>query len=91
MNIGQVPKLPRLCSEMGLGNKWQCRRKRSISNTKKTRPRTEPAKFLATLFDGAKWDEELAETSTIQQIFENLNPESDNGQRLIGSDGKVRL
>ena len=96
MNIGQV-----LEAHLGYAARWGWEINGNavgndpISNTaKKTRPRTEPAKFLATpVFDGAKWDEdELAgKHPTIQQIFENLNPESDNGQRLIGSDGKVQL
>ncbi|MEC7115430.1 MAG: DNA-directed RNA polymerase subunit beta [Actinomycetota bacterium] len=96
MNIGQV-----LEAHLGYAARWgweingNAVGKNPISNTaKKTRPRTEPAKFLATpVFDGAKWDEEelAGKHPTIQQIFENLNPESDNGQRLIGSDGKVQL
>ena len=96
MNIGQV-----LEAHLGYAARWgweingNAVGKDPISNTaKKTRPRTEPAKFLATpVFDGAKWDEEelAGKHPTIQQIFENLNPESDNGQRLIGSDGKVQL
>ncbi len=53
----------------------------------KTRPNTAPSTFIATpVFDGAHWDE--VETAgkhpTIQQILENLNPESVDGQRLIG-------
>jgi DNA-directed RNA polymerase subunit beta len=96
MNIGQV-----LEAHLGYAARWGWEINGNavgndpISNTaKKTRPRTEPAKFLATpVFDGAKWDEEelAGKHPTIQQIFENLNPESDNGQRLIGSDGKVQL
>jgi DNA-directed RNA polymerase subunit beta len=45
------------------------------------------------VFDGAKWDEtELAgDKPTIQSIFENLNPESVDGIRLIGPDGKATL
>ena len=96
MNIGQV-----LEAHLGYAARWGWEINGNavgndpISNTaRKTRPRTEPAKFLATpVFDGAKWDEEdlAGKHPTIQQIFENLNPESDNGERLIGSDGKVQL
>jgi DNA-directed RNA polymerase subunit beta len=96
MNIGQV-----LEAHLGYAARWgweingKAVGNDPISNTaRKTRPRTEPAKFLATpVFDGAKWDEEdlAGKHPTIQQIFENLNPESDNGERLIGSDGKVQL
>ena len=60
----------------------------------KTRPNTAPATFVATpVFDGANWDEEekSGKHPTIQQIFENLNPESVDGDRLIGSDGKTTL
>ena len=96
MNIGQV-----LEAHLGYAARWGWEINGNtvgsdpISNTaKKTRPRTEPAKFLATpVFDGAKWDEEdlAGKHPTIQQIFENLNPESDNGERLIRADGKVQL
>jgi DNA-directed RNA polymerase subunit beta len=65
----------------------------------KTRPTTDPATFIATpVFDGAHWDEETeaGKHPTIQQIFENLNPESTDpsygeGGRLIGTDGKTWL
>ena len=44
-------------------------------------------------FDGAHWDEEddAGRHPTIQHIFENLNPEVDGGERLIGTDGKTTL
>ena len=61
---------------------------------KKTRTNTKPSTFVATpVFDGAHWDEEEAagKHPTIQQIFENLNPESVDGRRLIQSDGKTTL
>ncbi|MDH4076480.1 MAG: DNA-directed RNA polymerase subunit beta, partial [Acidimicrobiia bacterium] len=60
----------------------------------KTRPFTTPSTLVATpVFDGAKWDEvEMAGSKpTIQKIFQNLNPESVDGVRLIGSDGKAIL
>jgi DNA-directed RNA polymerase subunit beta len=60
----------------------------------KTRPSTTPSTFIATpVFDGAHWDEEdqAGKHSTIQKIFENLNPESIDGQRLIQRDGKTTL
>ena len=45
------------------------------------------------MFDGAHWDE--VETAgkhpTIQQILENINPESVDGKRLIGVNGKTTL
>ena len=60
----------------------------------KTRPSTIPATFVATpVFDGAHWDEDEQAGShpTIQTILANLNPESVDGKRLIGTDGKLLL
>ncbi len=60
----------------------------------KTRPTTTPSTFIATpVFDGAHWDEaeDAGSHPTIQQILENLNPESQDGDRLIGTDGKTML
>jgi DNA-directed RNA polymerase subunit beta len=60
----------------------------------KTRPNTPPSTFVATpVFDGAHWDEEIdaGQHPTIQAILENLNPESVDGDRLIGADGKTSL
>jgi DNA-directed RNA polymerase subunit beta len=60
----------------------------------KTRPNTPPATFIATpVFDGAHWDEDDQAGShpTIQSILKNLNPESVDGKRMIGTDGKTVL
>lgn len=60
----------------------------------KTRPSTPPATFVATpVFDGAHWDEDDQAGShpTIQSILRNLNPESVDGKRMIGDDGKTVL
>ena len=60
----------------------------------KTRPNTKPATFVATpVFDGAKWDEKekSGDHPTIQEILEQLNPESANGDRLVGTNGKLDL
>ncbi len=60
----------------------------------KTRPVTPPSTLVATpVFDGASWDErELAAGKpTIVEILANLNPESRDGERLIGADGKQTL
>ena len=45
------------------------------------------------MFDGAHWDEteDAGEHPTIQQILDSLNPESVDGTRLIGRDGKTML
>ena len=61
---------------------------------RKTRPNTDPSTFVATpVFDGANWDEveKAGKHPTIQQIFENLTPESVDGDRLIGTNGKATL
>jgi DNA-directed RNA polymerase subunit beta len=61
---------------------------------RKTRPNTDPATFVATpVFDGANWDEleKAGKHPTIQQILENLTPESVDGDRLIGTNGKATL
>ncbi len=62
--------------------------------SRKTRPRTEPAAWVATpVFDGAHWDEEedAGRHSTIQNIFRNLKSDSADGNVQIGDDGKVDL
>jgi DNA-directed RNA polymerase subunit beta len=60
----------------------------------KTRPNTKPATFVATpVFDGANWDEKekSLDHPTIQEILGQLNPESANGDRLVGLNGKLDL
>jgi DNA-directed RNA polymerase subunit beta len=60
----------------------------------KTRPNTKPAMFVATpVFDGANWDEKekSLDHPTIQEILEQLNPETVNGERLVGMNGKLDL
>jgi DNA-directed RNA polymerase subunit beta len=61
---------------------------------RKTRPRTEPAAWVATpVFDGAHWDEidDAGKHPTIQKIFGTLNSDSANGDVQMQSDGKVTL
>ena len=45
------------------------------------------------VFDGASWDDEgpNSEHPSIQKILQNLRPDSAEGERLIGEDGKVVL
>ena len=96
MNVGQV-----LETHLGYAARWgwtdgdQEVGENPIRGTEtKTRPTTPPATLIATpVFDGAKWDEtEMAgKHPTIKKIFENLHPEAANGERLIGTDGKVTL
>ncbi len=98
MNVGQV-----LEAHLGYAARWGWQ---DVKNGKKigddpirgtetkTRPNTKPSVFVATpVFDGAHWDEEetAGKHPTIQSILENLNPESADGVRLIGTDGKTEL
>jgi DNA-directed RNA polymerase subunit beta len=96
MNVGQV-----LETHLGYAARWGWQHgddfigEEPIRGTeRKTRPKTRPSTLVATpVFDGAKWDEvELAgKHPTIKTIFENLRPESIDGKRLIGNNGKVTL
>jgi len=94
MNVGQV-----LESHLGYAARWGWdgatpARNGSSVDERKTRPRTEPATWIASpVFDGAHWDEadEAGRHPTIKSIFENLHPESPDGDRLIGPDGKATL
>ena len=98
MNIGQV-----LEAHLGYCARWGWS---DVKNNKvvgdapirgtetKTRINTKPSTFVATpVFDGAHWDEDEAAGPhpTIQSILRNLNPESVDGVRLIGDDGKTQL
>jgi DNA-directed RNA polymerase subunit beta len=98
MNIGQV-----LEAHLGYCARWGWTDPNSgakigeepIRGTeRKTRTTTKPSTFIATpVFDGANWDEveKAGKHPTIQQIFENLNPEQANGNRTIGTNGKTTL
>ena len=96
MNVGQV-----LEAHLGWAARWGWTDKNEVIGANpirgtetKTRPRTEPAVWVSTpVFDGAHWDEEedAGRHPTIQKVFENLNPESNDGVRLIGTDGKAVL
>ena len=90
MNVGQV-----LEAHLGYAARhgWGDKR-RGPRVDRKTRPQTEPAVWVASpVFDGAHWDE--AEQSgvegTIQDLFENLNDDGDDGKRLVSIDGKATL
>ena len=96
MNVGQV-----LETHLGYAARWgweidgeRIGNEPVYGIERKTRPTTRPATLIATpSFDGAKWDEEelAGKHPTIQQIFRNLNPETEAGTRLIGDDGKAEL
>jgi DNA-directed RNA polymerase subunit beta len=64
------------------------------SISRKTRPRTDPAVWVATpAFDGARWDDQVesGRQASIQQLLQNIDSDSANGGRLIGKDGKATL
>jgi DNA-directed RNA polymerase subunit beta len=96
MNVGQV-----LEAHLGYAARWGWQVNGTavgdapIRGTEsKTRPATPPSTLIATpVFDGAHWDEEeeAGKHPTIRHIFENLHPESVDGERLIGANGKVQL
>jgi DNA-directed RNA polymerase subunit beta len=96
MNVGQV-----LEAHLGYAARWGWQVNGTsvgdepIRGTEsKTRPATPPSTLIATpVFDGAHWDEveEAGKHPTIQKIFENLRPESADGDRMIGANGKVQL
>jgi DNA-directed RNA polymerase subunit beta len=96
MNVGQV-----LEAHLGYAARWgwqvngQAVGDEPIRGTEaKTRPATPPSTLIATpVFDGAHWDEQedAGKHPTIRSIFENLRPETDEGQRLIRPDGKTTL
>jgi DNA-directed RNA polymerase subunit beta len=96
MNVGQV-----LEAHLGYAARWgwdidgKKVGDEPIRGTEsKTRPATTPSTLIATpVFDGAHWDEQedAGKHPTIQRIFENLRPESVDGQRLIQPDGKTTL
>jgi len=99
MNVGQV-----LESHLGYAARWgwdtgnpngvPTNIPAPSATERKTRPRTEPAVWVSTpVFDGAHWDEEdkAGRHPTMRTIFENITPESSDGQRLIGTDGKAML
>jgi DNA-directed RNA polymerase subunit beta len=96
MNVGQV-----LEAHLGYAARWgwdidgSSVGEEPIRGTEsKTRPATRPSTLIATpVFDGAHWDEQedAGRHPTIQTIFENLRPESVDGNRMIRPDGKTVL
>jgi DNA-directed RNA polymerase subunit beta len=96
MNVGQV-----LEAHLGYAARWgwnvdgkEVGKPPTYNTETTTRTNTEPSVHVATpVFDGAKWDEveDAGKHPTIQQILENLHPETPEGVRLIGRDGKQTL
>ncbi len=91
MNVGQV-----LEAHLGYAARWgwAVGEKAERGRDRKTRPATRAATLVSTpVFDGAHWDEagHSGKHPTIQQLLGGINPETADGERLIGSDGKVVL
>ena len=95
MNVGQV-----LEAHLGYAARWgwdvngQVGEEPERGDGRKTRPATRAAALVATpVFDGAHWDEagHSGQHPTIQQLLENIKPETSDGERLVGSDGKAEL
>ncbi|MGH9043910.1 MAG: DNA-directed RNA polymerase subunit beta, partial [Acidimicrobiales bacterium] len=94
MNVGQV-----LESHLGYAARWGWDGVEGLESVTpvpdtKTRPKTDPAVRVATpAFDGAHWDEvvDAGKHPTIRKVFERLHPDSQDGTRQIGTDGKVTL
>jgi len=94
MNVGQV-----LESHLGYAARWgwegvEPHNPPTRGTETKTRPRTDPAVWVATpAFDGAHWDEEneAGRHPTMKRVFDTLTPDSANGTRQIGNDGKATL
>ncbi|MGC9154046.1 MAG: DNA-directed RNA polymerase subunit beta [Ferrimicrobium sp.] len=93
MNVGQV-----LEGHLGFAAKWGWTPveapEQLASLSHKTRPRAIPNTWVASpSFDGAHWDEteEAGGLPTIKELLTNLNPQSFDGNRLVGEDGKAQL
>lgn len=95
MNVGQV-----LEAHLGYAARWGWDVNGAVGQQpergegRKTRPTTRAATLVATpVFDGAHWDEagRTGLHPTIQQLLANIAPETVDGERLIGHDGKAVL
>ncbi len=96
MNVGQV-----LEAHLGYAARWgwdvdgtEIGEQPTYNFETTTRTNTDPSIRVATpVFDGAKWDEveDAGKHPTIQKILENIHPETPDGTRLIGRDGKQTL
>src|SRR3546814_5269591 len=96
MNVGQV-----LEAHLGYAARWgwsvdgnDVGETPRYNTETTTRTNTQPSVHVATpVFDGAKWDEveDAGKHPTIQKILENIHPETPEGVRLIGRDGKQPL
>ncbi|MDE0613345.1 MAG: DNA-directed RNA polymerase subunit beta [bacterium] len=95
MNVGQV-----LEAHLGYAARWGWDSNGKVGpepergDGRKTRPTTRASTLVSTpVFDGAHWDEagHSGQHPTIQQLLANIKPETVDGERLIGEDGKAVL
>ncbi|HEY7071258.1 MAG TPA: DNA-directed RNA polymerase subunit beta [Acidimicrobiales bacterium] len=91
MNVGQV-----LETHLGYAARWgwQGGDEEPAGAPRKTSPVARPATYVATpVFDGARWDEreQAGDHPTIRDALSGLRPETVDGGRLVGPDGKARL
>ena len=95
MNVGQV-----LEAHLGYAARWGWDSNGTAGpepergDGRKTRPTTRASTLVSTpVFDGAHWDEagHSGQHPTIQQLLANIKPETVDGERLIGEDGKAVL
>ena len=95
MNVGQV-----LEAHLGYAARWgwdsngMVGQEPERGDGRKTRPTTRASTLVSTpVFDGAHWDEagHSGQHPTIQQLLANIKPETIDGERLIGDDGKAVL
>ena len=95
MNVGQV-----LEAHLGYAARWgwdsngMVGQEPERGDGRKTRPTTQASTLVSTpVFDGAHWDEagHSGQHPTIQQLLANIKPETVDGERLIGEDGKAVL
>jgi DNA-directed RNA polymerase subunit beta len=91
MNVGQV-------LECHLGyvalHGWSDTEPRAKQTTK-TRPNANPATYVSTpVFDGAHWDSDgsaSAHEKTISDLYADMRPDGQHGERLVGPNGKAWL
>ena len=95
MNVGQV-----LEAHLGYAARWGWESngkdgpEPERGDGRKTRPTTRASTLVSTpVFDGAHWDEagHSGQHPTIQQLLANIKPETVDGERLVGEDGKAEL
>ena len=96
MNVGQV-----LETHLGYCARWGWELEEDAigvetarDTVRKTRPSTDPSVYISSpVFDGANWESEdrPGEKPAISTVLANLRPDSVDGERMVGDDGKAVL